>query len=65
MENSVKIHCETTGKLLARRDENGVYLWCKECKVEHFISWVPKDNKSEENADKVVSGEVLCYNLSI
>lgn len=62
MENAGKIHCEASGKLLARRDEKGIYLWCKECKTEHFIQWDTEDNK-EEQGDKVVSEAALWYNL--
>jgi hypothetical protein len=59
MEDAVAIHCETTGKLLARRDEKGIFLWCKICKTEHFIPW----ETEEEKSDKVASEAVLCYNL--
>ncbi len=50
MENAVEIHCETSGKLLARRDAKGVYLWCKACKTEHFISWNSEIDKVPEHA---------------
>lgn len=33
------INCTFSGKLLARRDEQGLWLWCKACKMEHLIVW--------------------------
>jgi phage FluMu protein Com len=33
------IHCEATGKLLARADASGIYLWCKACHCEHRITF--------------------------
>lgn len=63
MESTSAIHCETSGKLLARRDARGVYLWCKECKTEHFILWEASDN-SAQKSDKVASEANLCYNLN-
>ncbi len=33
------IHCSTSGKLLARRDYRGMWLWCKACRCEHFHTW--------------------------
>ncbi len=33
------IHCEATGKLLARIDGHGIYLWCKACHCEHRITF--------------------------
>jgi hypothetical protein len=60
MDNAIAIQCEVTGKLLARRDAKGIYLWCKVCKTEHFIPWIPEGQKS----DKLASEADLCYNLS-
>ena len=37
MDASEPIYCETTHKLLARRDDGGVWLWCKMCKTEHYV----------------------------
>jgi len=57
------IYCETTHKLLARRDENGIWLWCKLCKSEHYIPWAKEENK-EQNVREVASEADLCYNLN-
>ena len=54
MEDATTIRCETTGKLLARRDEKGIYLWCKQCKIEHFVPWIAKDSEAQKS-DKVAS----------
>jgi hypothetical protein len=61
MDSAVAIHCEISGKLLARRDARGVYLWCKVCKTEHFIPWTPEES-NEQMSDKVASDADLCYN---
>lgn len=63
MGNTETVKCEVTGKLLARRDAKGIYLWCKECKTEHFILWEASDN-SVQKSDKVASEADLCYNLN-
>lgn len=52
--NAETVKCEVTGKLLARRDTRGVYLWCKECKTEHFIPWI-SENSEGQTSDKVAS----------
>ena len=31
--------CRERYKLLARYDERGVYLYCKECDEPHILSW--------------------------
>ncbi len=33
------IRCEKTNKLLAYKDEHGLYLLCKECRAEQFFAW--------------------------
>lgn len=33
------IRCNETEKLLAQTNENGLFLFCKECRKEHFFSW--------------------------
>lgn len=33
------IYCDSTHKLLARQDRDGIWLWCKECKREHHFLW--------------------------
>jgi hypothetical protein len=63
MGETSDINCEVTGKLLARRSEKGVFLWCKLCRTEHFIAWRPEENEGQ-NADKVALQAALCYNLS-
>lgn len=62
MDDIVSIHCEKSGKMLARRDTKGIYLWCKLCRVEHFIPWVP-ENEEVQKSNKVASEADLCYNL--
>lgn len=64
MEHIEEIKCEATGKLLARRSVEGIYLWCKVCKTEHLIRWTAHENVSQ-GGDKVASEAVLCYNTSI
>lgn len=31
------IMCETSGKLLARYSDKGMYLYCKQCCAEHLV----------------------------
>ncbi len=62
MEDTTAIQCEATGKLLARRDAKGIYLWCKMCKAEHFVPWIA-ENSEAQKSDKVASDADLCYNL--
>lgn len=33
------ILCNTTGKLLAKRSEQGIWLYCKECHEQHLFTW--------------------------
>ena len=33
------IICGQTRRLIARQDEQGLYLWCRGCQHEHFIPW--------------------------
>lgn len=63
MENTGGIYCAVTGKLLARRNAEGIYLWCKLCKTEHFVPWIAGEN-NEKNTDKIAPQAGLCYNLS-
>ncbi len=39
MDASEPIYCEITHKLLARRNDGGIWLWCKVCKVEHYVAF--------------------------
>ena len=42
MTTSVKttpVRCKETQKRLARKDERGIWLYCRECRDEHFYLW--------------------------
>lgn len=58
----IAIHCERTDKLLAYRNEHGMWLWCKLCKTEHYIPWKQEESK-ETDTPKVATGADLCYNM--
>lgn len=58
MGDTAAIHCAMSGKRLARRDAKGIYLWCKECKVEHLIPWKIEDGKIN-TSDKASHEAVL------
>jgi len=38
-EQRERITCPVHKKRLARRDEGGLWLYCKLCKVEHHYTW--------------------------
>jgi hypothetical protein len=63
MGDPVEINCEATGKILAKRDEKGIYLWCKVCKDQHFIPW-PAEDEEGQSSYKLASEADLCYNLN-
>jgi hypothetical protein len=46
---SEHIYCDISHKLLARKDNNGLWLWCKECKCEHYYPFIPNGNGSDIN----------------
>ena len=58
MKDAASIHCEVTGKLLARRNAEGIYLWCKMCKTEHFVPWID-ENKEGQKSDKLASEHTI------
>lgn len=33
------VRCKDTRKLQARKNEQGIFLFCKECRKEHFYPW--------------------------
>lgn len=49
------IRCKDTGKKLARRNERGIFLFCKECGYEEFFSWeetLPEQMLPEAQTDR-------------
>jgi hypothetical protein len=38
MSTAMPIQCNTTHRLLARVDEQTMFLWCRTCRTEHPIS---------------------------
>jgi hypothetical protein len=38
-QKRIQLHCEATRKVLAKADEQGIWLWCRACHREHLISW--------------------------
>lgn len=52
-DRAVAIHCEVSGKRIARRDTQGIYLWCKECKTEHLIRWQTPDNDKVHESNQI------------
>ena len=58
-----QIVCEQ-GKLLARRDERGLFLYCKLCHTEHFYTWealqgTVSEQAKERSQDGLQSGIVV------
>lgn len=49
-EEKRDIRCSETGKLLAKRDGDALYIWCKECKKEHKV--LLKDRAKESIEEK-------------
>jgi hypothetical protein len=47
-QTSLPIQCNSTHKLLARLDENFLYLWCKQCKAYHPLPWDMLQRSLEE-----------------
>lgn len=35
----VPITCDWRECLLSRIDLNGIYLWCDDCREQHFVTW--------------------------
>ncbi len=52
---SCSIRCERSGKLLAKMSDQGIYLYCRSCKSEHFVRLVDL----LPDIDEVTSQKVL------
>jgi hypothetical protein len=46
------IRCEE-GKLLARKNEQGLFLYCKLCHTEHFYTWEALQKPLDKEASEV------------
>jgi tRNA G46 methylase TrmB len=38
-ENKIALRCKTTGRLNARADHAGIYMFCRQCNTQHLLSW--------------------------
>lgn len=38
-EEKTAIRCEKTGRLQARSDMTGLYLFCRQCNEQHLLTW--------------------------
>ena len=49
---SERIECDVTHKTLAKRDERGIWFWCRACHREHLIPWkdIPVPKSASEAA---------------
>jgi len=44
----IPIRCETTGRLVARADEHGVYFFCRQHNTQHLMSWTALERLRED-----------------
>jgi len=38
-EKKIALRCKTTGRLNARADHLGIYMFCRQCNAQHLLSW--------------------------
>lgn len=38
-EKKIALRCKTTGRLNARADASGIYMFCRQCNTQHLLSW--------------------------
>lgn len=47
-DKKIAIRCKSTGRLNARADESGMYLFCRQCNGQHLLSWADLEQLKKE-----------------
>jgi hypothetical protein len=49
------IRCKVTGRLNARQDDDGLYVFCRQCNAQHLYSWneIEEMRKERELGHKI------------
>ena len=57
-EQKIALRCKTTGRLNARADASGIYLFCRQCNTQHLLSWADID-AVKQGIEQKTCGNVL------